>query len=161
MTGCNFFAVALYSHSSTDPDTHTLTAPPPARALRPRRPLCPLGPFPRTRVSFRQGLRGAVGLALALIVQNNELVVPPGRDHNVTCPSVILNGTTIVLTALECDSRKQFGAQVVFYVAGIALLTLLINGTTKEGMREIIYIINDAIVLLAINNTPPFLWIHY
>jgi hypothetical protein len=74
---------------------------------------------------------------------------------------VILNGTTIVLTALECDSRKQFGAQVVFYVAGIALLTLLINGTTKEGMREIIYIINDAIVLLAINNTPPFLWIHY
>ena len=125
------FPFRILFASSTDTDTHTLncTCHPPAA------PSAPSPPLPRTRASFRQGLRGAVGLALALIVQNNELVVPSGRDHNVTCPTVILNGTTIVLTALECDSRKQFGAQVVFYVAGIALLTLLINGTTT-GRRK-------------------------
>lgn len=48
------------------------------------------------------GLRGAVGLALGLIVERDERI-----DHEI-------------------------GDRIVFYVAGIAMLTLLINGTTMK-----------------------------
>eukprot|EP01062_Namystynia_karyoxenos_P058805 TRINITY_DN5027_c3_g1_i1.p1 TRINITY_DN5027_c3_g1~~TRINITY_DN5027_c3_g1_i1.p1 ORF type:complete len:1709 (+),score=558.24 TRINITY_DN5027_c3_g1_i1:61-5127(+) len=53
------------------------------------------------------GLRGAVGLALALIVEN---------DVDIEC------------------SQKGLGAHFIFYVGGIVLLTLCVNGVTTGAL---------------------------
>ena len=68
-----------------------------------------------TAVSYA-GLRGAVGLCLALVVQNtlSEYESPYDEDAE--------NEASIHL----------LGEEILFYISGVAMLSLLINGTTIE-----------------------------
>lgn len=71
------------------------------------------------------GLRGAVGLTLALIV-NEQL------DEQ----KILLADSNPKLS----ENAKKLGDEILFYVAIVAFLTLLVNGTTMEVTLYIIYI---------------------
>eukprot|EP00947_MAST-08B_sp_MAST-8B-sp1_P005099 g5099.t1 len=92
------------------------------------------------------GLRGAVGLALALIVENDRSLVPTTVNDTSFegCYLTSSNGTQTLLDEETCVARLRFGAQVVFYVAGIALLTLLLNGTSCGMLLHTLHMDNKS-----------------
>jgi hypothetical protein len=67
------------------------------------------------------GLRGAVGLALGMIVE-----ATPSEELNCESSFDFESGVCTL------DDKKTLQARMLFHAAGIATLTLLVNGTTGE-----------------------------
>jgi hypothetical protein len=90
------------------------------------------------------GLRGAVGLALALYLNNRVQIFTAARDHEEAYghgsataevgghSSRSLSGAGGAGRAPDWMTAKD-GERLLFHVSGIALLTLIINGTSAGG----------------------------
>ena len=98
------------------------------------------------------GLRGAVGLALALYLNNRVQIFTAARDHDEAAhgnggaaaevgghsssssssSSRSLSGAGGAGRAPDWMTAKD-GERLLFHVSGIALLTLIINGTSAGG----------------------------
>jgi len=92
------------------------------------------------------GLRGAVGLALAIDIQYNFYKGPcssysaassSGSASSLYSAAASGNGTSPPgLGQDQCDDLKSFTDQAFFFIGGFAVLTLLINGTTTGMLLQ-------------------------
>eukprot|EP00941_MAST-03F_sp_MAST-3F-sp1_P002081 g2081.t1 len=88
------------------------------------------------------GLRGAVGLTMAMVLYNRSPMDYKGlldADSGCERKGIILNDEFCTETGgYSRTAVEKLKAQILFHVAGIGMLTLLINGTTTGWLVNIL-----------------------